>query len=58
MDAATRKSWLGELRRSRSKSTGTPAWLWRSIVELMAAHEAEYLEHCRRYALERDLTKG
>jgi hypothetical protein len=24
-----------------------------SIVELMVAHEAEYLEHCRRYALDR-----
>ncbi|MBB5470933.1 hypothetical protein HDG32_007087 [Paraburkholderia sp. CI2] len=29
--------------------------LWHSIVELLVMHEAEYLEHCRRYALERPL---
>jgi uncharacterized protein (DUF2252 family) len=53
MDAATRRKWLAELRRSRPKSVSAPSWLWRSIVELTVAHEAEYLEHCRRYALDR-----
>lgn len=52
-DAATRKAWLTELRRSRPKRADAPSWLWRSIVELLVTHEAEYLEHCRRYALER-----
>jgi len=25
----------------------TPAWLWKSVVQLLASHEAGYLEHCR-----------
>lgn len=53
MDAATRKGWLAELRRSRPKPANAPSWLWRSIVELTVTHEADYLEHCRRYALDR-----
>jgi uncharacterized protein (DUF2252 family) len=53
LDAATRNAWLAELRKSRSKSADVPWWLWRSIVELRMRHEAEYLEHGRRYALER-----
>jgi uncharacterized protein (DUF2252 family) len=54
-DAETRKAWLAELRRSRPKSVDAPSWLWRSIVELLVMHEAEYLEHCRLHALERPL---
>ena len=52
MDDTERKAWLGELRRSRSKTIDAPPWLWKSIVELMSGHEAGYLEHCRRYSLE------
>jgi uncharacterized protein (DUF2252 family) len=55
MDAATRKAWLTELRISAPAYSGAPLWLWRSIVELLVTHEAQYLEHCRRYALERPL---
>jgi uncharacterized protein (DUF2252 family) len=55
VDAATRKAWLTELRTSRPKAADAPSWLWRSIVELLVTHEAQYLEHCRRYALERPL---
>jgi uncharacterized protein (DUF2252 family) len=51
---ADRKKWLRELRRSRSKSLDAPSWLWTSVVDLAAAHEAAYLEHCRRYALAQD----
>jgi uncharacterized protein (DUF2252 family) len=51
MDAAGRKQWMTELRRNRSKSLEAPSWLWSSVVELVAAHEAAYLQHCRRYAL-------
>jgi uncharacterized protein (DUF2252 family) len=51
MDAAGRKQWMAELRRNRSKSLDAPSWLWSSVVELIAAHEAAYLQHCRRYAL-------
>ena len=55
MDAATRKAWLAALRTSRPKSSGAPSWLWTSIVELLVMHEAHYLEHCRRYALDKPL---
>jgi uncharacterized protein (DUF2252 family) len=50
MDGATRKSWKAELDRNRSKTLDAPSWLWLSVVELMASHEAAYLDHCRRYA--------
>ena len=29
---------------------GRARTMWRSVVELIAAHETAYLEHCRRYA--------
>jgi uncharacterized protein (DUF2252 family) len=51
MDAATRKAWMADLARRRSKTLDAPSWLWTSVVELIALHEAAYLEHCRRYAL-------
>jgi uncharacterized protein (DUF2252 family) len=51
MDAATRKRWVAELARNRSKNLDAPSWMWRSIVELVANHETAYLEHCRRYAM-------
>ena len=52
MDAPDRKAWLTELKRRRTKSLDAPSWLWNSVVDLVAAHEAAYLEHCRRYATE------
>lgn len=51
MDAATRQAWLDDLARNRSGLLDAPSWLWSSVVELVAAHEAGYLEHCRRHAL-------
>jgi uncharacterized protein (DUF2252 family) len=54
MDDGTRKSWRNELKLNRSKSLSTPSWLWNSVVQLMASHEAGYLEHCRKYALRLD----
>jgi uncharacterized protein (DUF2252 family) len=51
MDSETRLAWLGELARNRSGLLDAPSWLWSSVVELTAAHEAAYLEHCRRHAL-------
>ena len=50
MDAATKKEWLNQLKRSRSSTLNAPSWLWKSIVELLTIHEAAYLEHCRKYA--------
>jgi uncharacterized protein (DUF2252 family) len=52
LKAADRKLWLTELQRNRTKKLDAPSWLWNSVVELVAAHEAAYLEHCRRYAME------
>lgn len=52
MDEQTRQGWLAELGRHRPQSLDAPSWLWSSIVELSALHEAEYLEHCRRYAMD------
>ncbi|QGZ64861.1 DUF2252 family protein [Paraburkholderia acidisoli] len=50
MDPPTRRAWLAELRRNRSKTIDAPLWLWNSVVQLVSSHEAGYLEHCRRYA--------
>lgn len=50
MDGKTRRKWREELQRSRSANLDAPSWLWSSVVELIASHEAAYLEHCRRYA--------
>jgi uncharacterized protein (DUF2252 family) len=51
MDSATRREFRKDLKAQRSKSLEAPPWLWASVVELAAAHEAAYLEHCRAYAL-------
>jgi uncharacterized protein (DUF2252 family) len=50
LDRQQRKRWLAELARNRPQSIEAPSWLWRSVVELVQAHEGGYLEHCRRYA--------
>ncbi len=52
LDAGDRNRWLRELRR-RSGALDAPPWLWNGVVELVAAHEAAYLQHCRRFALDR-----
>jgi uncharacterized protein (DUF2252 family) len=52
MDSSARRKWRAEVGRNRSKRLDAPSWLWSSIVGLVASHEAAYLEHCRRYALE------
>ena len=51
LDAAGRAAWLRDLQGNRSRTLDAPSWLWNAIVALVAAHEAAYLEHCRRYAL-------
>jgi len=51
MDAKTAKLWVAELQKGRSKTLDAPSWLWNSVVDLVASHEAAYLNHCRRYAL-------
>jgi len=51
MDAPTRRGWRKTLLDHRGAGIEAPSWLWRSVVDLTARHEAGYLEHCRRYAL-------
>jgi uncharacterized protein (DUF2252 family) len=51
MDDGVRSDWLHVLRKGRFSGLDAPSWLWRSVVELAARHEAGYLEHCRVYAL-------
>jgi uncharacterized protein (DUF2252 family) len=51
MDATTRKEYAASFKPRRSARLDAPSWLWSSVVELASAHEAAYLEHCRRYAL-------
>ncbi len=52
LDEGERKSWSNTLKRSTTRSLDAPSWLWRSVVDLVSVHEAAYLEHCRRYAME------
>jgi uncharacterized protein (DUF2252 family) len=54
MDVVTRAKWRDELARNRSANLDAPNWLWSSIVELVASHEAAYLQHCRQYAMDLD----
>ena len=54
MDESTRESWMAELQHNRLKTLDAPSWLWTSVVDLVARHEAAYLEHCRQYALVKD----
>lgn len=51
LDASGRARWAKTLRGSRTKSLDAPSWLWNSVVDLIALHEAAYLEHCRHYTL-------
>jgi uncharacterized protein (DUF2252 family) len=46
-----RRAWLADLTKKHKTSLEAPSWLWASVVELMALHEAAYLDHCRRFAL-------
>jgi uncharacterized protein (DUF2252 family) len=50
MDKETRAAWAKNLQRNRTKTLDAPSWLWTSVVDLVASHEAAYLNHCRQYA--------
>jgi uncharacterized protein (DUF2252 family) len=49
MDRPTRLAWGRAMQQRHTKTLDAPSWFWSSIVELVASHEAAYLEHCRRY---------
>ncbi|WBO21566.1 DUF2252 family protein [Sphingomonas abietis] len=46
-----RLTWRQQLVSGQEGDLDAPSWLWRSIIDLAGAHETEYLEHCRRFAL-------
>lgn len=45
-----RRAWRAELAKHHKATMNAPSWLWTSVVDLVASHEAAYLEHCRQYA--------
>jgi uncharacterized protein (DUF2252 family) len=47
-----RLAWRDKLA-ARDGELDAPSWLWQAIVALAGAHEVGYLEHCRRFALNR-----
>jgi uncharacterized protein (DUF2252 family) len=49
MDRGARRAWRHALQQKHSKTLDAPSWFWSSVVELVANHEAAYLDHCRRY---------
>ena len=51
METSVRQEWLSLLAKNRTSTLDAPSWLWSSVVELIALHEAAYLDHCRRYVL-------
>jgi uncharacterized protein (DUF2252 family) len=51
MDPGQRRAWRSDLAKSQKAALKAPSWLWASVVELIALHEAAYLDHCRLFAL-------
>jgi uncharacterized protein (DUF2252 family) len=51
MTSNQRRAWRSDLTKSYKATLEAPSWLWSSVVELIALHEAAYLDHCRRFAL-------
>jgi uncharacterized protein (DUF2252 family) len=50
MDSKTRREWAHNLSNNHTKTLNAPSWLWTSVVDLAATHEAAYLNHCRQFA--------
>jgi uncharacterized protein (DUF2252 family) len=57
MSRKIRSSWSKELMTGHTKSLDAPSWLWNSVVDLVAKHEATYLKHCRLFALTPPIAK-
>ena len=51
MQKADRLKWMKQLQAKSARKLDAPKWLWSGVVDLVALHEAAYLEHCRRFAL-------
>ena len=54
MTPGDRLAWKKTLQGHRSSNLDAPPWLWTSVVDLVGAHETAYLDHCRRFALEKE----
>ena len=52
MDEAAQERWRTDLNSDHSKTLAAPNWLWESVIQLVSDHEAGYLQHCRKYALD------
>jgi len=53
MKQDVRRGWIKELQARNAHKLDAPRWLWSGVVDLVALHEAGYLEHCRRFAIGR-----
>jgi uncharacterized protein (DUF2252 family) len=51
MASCQRRAWRSDLAKNHKAALEAPSWLWASVVELIALHEAAYLDHCRQFAL-------
>jgi uncharacterized protein (DUF2252 family) len=51
MTSSQRRAWRSDLAKNHKATLEAPSWLWASVVELIALHEAAYLDHCRQFAL-------
>lgn len=51
LDPKARDEWCALFLQRPDAALDAPSWLWKAIVDLAGAHEAAYLEHCRKYAL-------
>ena len=52
MSGAERAGWTAVLEQNRSRTLDAPSWLWESVVDLVALHEAAYLRHCRTWGMD------
>ena len=51
LEPADCAAWLEAFRKEHPANSTAPAWLWASVVDLVALHEGAYLEHCREHAM-------
>ncbi len=54
LQKAERSSWSRALKRRHTRGLNAPSWLWHGVTELVGAHEAAYLNHCRDFALDEE----
>lgn len=53
MGSGERPAWCADLGKTHKTAPEAPSWLWTSVVELIGLHEVAYLDHCRRFALDK-----